>query len=70
MERNINNKKELTLVLTGMFFVKSIVDSSGTDHRVKNCGLFSIIFMREITLGHKIKSEVGYSIDLGSFLMS
>ena len=54
----------------GMFFVKSIVDSSGTDHRVKNCGLFSIIFMREITLGHKIKSEVGYSTDLGSFLMS
>ena len=49
---------------------KSIVDRNGTDHQVKNCGLVLIIFMREIILGHKIKSEVGYSIDLGSFLMS
>ena len=49
---------------------RSIVDRNGTDHQVKNCGLFLIIFMREITLGHKIKSEAGYSIDLGSFLMS
>ena len=33
-------------------------------------GSFLIIFMREVTSGPEIESEVRYSIDLGSFVMS
>ena len=37
---------------------------------IRKYGPFLRVFMREVTVGHEIKSGIGNSIDLGSFLMS